>query len=1098
MHFNFRGIQIKLCLCCALLVFSLLQPGVHAQRNNVSCPSVSKIIRYFESHYHCRFFYEENTLDLREKICLDLKNQTLDQLLNRFADRLSLTCKKMPDGLILLKRKTETKVNIRSVYGQVFNVATGKPLAGVKIVANGVYNIGESDAQGRFRLAIPPGTVELFFLLNEFRPYRSAVPPGDSLHVFMRGYQIDLDEVLVVGYGQQAVKNITGSIVSLNHQTILNHQDFSADQLLYGLPGIYVNKPGNQPGVNQINLNIRGLSSFNNSKPLVLVDGVEYQLGDLNPGDIQSISVLKDAASASIYGVKSANGVVVVKTRKGSDGKFRVEYDNNLGWQQVTYLPDAVWDPILYMELKNQALMNEGRAPDYTQEEIQEYADGMKSNSYVYPATNWFNLVFRKAFEQRHTLRMTIGKERYSVYTSLDFQDQRGVMSGSGSRKYALSLNTGYKLNSRMNLAINLRALSRTFNTPHMGVNDYMSYVTRSLPVYTAYLEDGRYGSSWVKTPGHNVFFHPLAHVDEGFNKTEEQRLMANVGLDIQLPAGFSYNANMSYNNGGKENKQFHPIVATYNPKTGEAQNSASERSAYRSTGSDKQIGLNHHLIWKESFLGGHQADILLGMSYLRNISTMYWASAEGFLNNKVTDLSAGTKNRKNGGTDYEDRLMSFYGRGRYNYRQKYLLEATLRVDGSSRFAAGGRWGIFPALALGWRMDQEPFMKNFNGLSLFKWRLSWGLLGNQDIDNYQYSESLESGKNYNFGDDIYPGVARTALFNRGITWEKTTVLNLGADIFLFANRLKLNGEVFHKRTFDILQRLMMAAQVGNLNGAIRNIGEIINKGYEIAFIYQDKVGMLNYSVGGNVSYVNNRVARMGENEIINGRFIVRDGYPVDSYYLLQADGLFRNGEEIREHAHQSHNTAPGDLRFRDTDENDVIDDNDRIITGKCFPDYTYGFSLNLRYKGLEGGMSWEGVSGVNTYPVGNLAMPFYNGAGITREWVSGSWTPENPDASLPRLMQASSGHDNYAKSSTFWLQDASYLRLKHVFVRYSFPDQWLDKLLLEEASVFISGQNLLTISEFSKFDPEKNLKNPNLYEYPSVKKWSVGIRVTFK
>lgn len=1077
----------------------LLPLGVLAQQSSEVYIPVKKIIRYLEKRFDSRFFYEENTIDFHKKVLVDLPRMSLEEVLEKLSEELSLTYKKSHDNLILLKKTVHISETARKrvLVGSVFDAVDRAVLPEVGIMGDHTEYLGTTGADGRYRITLPENTTSITFISHDYRPLFRAVPMSDSLNVSMERYQIELDEVLVVGFGEQAVKNVAGAVSVLSRGLLRNFQNSTASEFLYGMSGIYVNKAGAQPGIDNSNVSIRGLSSFGYSKPLVLVDGVEYQLGDLNPIDIESITILKDAASAAIYGVKSANGVVLVKTKRAVNEKVRMEYKNSFGWQQVTSLPDAVWDPVLYMKLKNRALANEGKAPDYTSESIWEYASGMKTDPYTYPATNWFDLAFRRAFEQEHNLQMRFARSPYSIYASVGFLDQKGVLIGTDSRRYSFTLNSSYDLSSRISMFINLKGLHRSVCEPHTSIPDYMTYVTRSLPVYAPYLADGRYGDSWVKTPGHNIFIHPLAHATEGLRNTIHQRVLFHAGLNYSFLPGTKYSLDFSYNKYDMDRKIFHPVITTYDPKTFEVHNSDTERKAQQETLDQWQIAFNQSVTWDCNHFEMHHWDMLAGMSFLENMETGFQASAEGFLNNQVTDVSAGNKNYKTDGHEYLDRLISFYGRGRYSYREKYLFEVVVRCDGSSRFAAGERWGLFPSFALAWRMEQEPFMEALDWLSMLKWRLSWGKLGNQEIENNQYSDRLESGNDYNFGEGIYMGVTKKAYFNPGITWEKTAVVNAGVDVFLCSNRVKMNAEYYYKRTYDVLQRLKKASQAGNLESAITNIGEIRNRGFELSVLYQDKKGNFNYSLGGTVGYVRNEVGGMDGHEIMNDRMIVRDGYPVDSYFLLQADGIFRDVNEVAAHAFQSHNTKPGDIKFTDADRNGVIDDNDRVVTGKCFPDYVYSFSMSLGYKGFELSAFWQGVKGVNTYPIGNLALPFYNGAGITREWVDGSWTTENPDAALPRLMQANSGHDNYTKASTFWLQDASYLRLKNILLRYNLPKVLLEKIRLEKVSLFICGQNLWTLSGFKEFDPEKDLKNPSLYEYPAVKKWSLGVNVTF-
>ena len=389
-----------------------------------------------------------------------------------------------------------------------------------------------------------------------------------------------------------------------------------------------------------------------------------------------------------------------------------------------------------------------------------------------------------------------------------------------------------------------------------------------------------------------------------------------------------------------------------------------------------------------------------------------------------------------------------------------------------------------------------------NWLSNLKLRVSWGQLGNQSIGLFQYTPIMSSGVNYIFGNTTATGYAITQAVDPEISWETTTITNLALDFGIFNNSLSGSIEFFKKRTKDILRSVNQPSQVGNLTGAMRNIGTVDNTGLEANLAYRNNIGAFNYHVFGNVTYVKNEVVHIGGDDMINGKRITREGYPIDAYYLYICDGIFQSEDQVKHHAYQSANTHAGDLIFRDVSGPEGVPDgqiteDDRVVTGSSVPDFTYSFGLNLDYKGIGLNVFFQGVSGISTYPTHNLVYPYANGAGVTYEWLKRAWTPENTGGGFPRLLTTNSQHDNYTKSGTFWLRDASYLRLKNIQLSYDFPKKWIAPLKIAALKVFVNAENLLTFSDFDIFDPERSLTSDYIWSYPSVKSFTGGINVTF-
>lgn len=992
----------------------------------------------------------------------------------------------------------------REIRGKVADTE-GAPVIGASIQVVGTTAGTITDADGRFSMEASPEDV-LHFSCIGFVDREIKVGNQLDINVVMQYDTEMLEDVVVVGYGVQKKVNLTGAVSVVDAEAIENRPLTNATQALQGIQGVYVNSAsGAQPGNDAATIRIRGMGTFSGAgnDPLVLINGVSGSLSDVNPGDIESISVLKDAASAAIYGSRAANGVILVTTKQAQEGRFSVSYNNSFSLQQITYLPDAVWDPILYMQGLDKAYENEGRAPIYGAELIREYREGMKVDPYTYPATNWFDLYFRDAFMHEHNIRVSGGNEHIQSALSVGYLNQDGVMRFTDAQRFTVNFNTTIKYGN-FRAGINLAANYKDYNEPFYGVSDYMQLAFRALPVMTPYLADGSYGKSWLVTPGQNTFANMLACQD-GKNNYKQTRIVGNVFAEYTFPLGIKYNITLGMRKVETTQKRFQPKTTIYNPKTLEPQAMIANSTAWSSASDNLDPTVYQTLSWSDTFNGKHNISVLAGMNYETfNASSFTVKGSDGFLDNQLTEVGLVTTLQQPSSSSSQVKLMSFFGRINYNYDERYLLEVNLRYDGSSRFARGHRWGLFPSFSGGWRIDREPFMENSrNWLSNLKLRASWGQLGNQSIGLYQYTPVMNSGANYVFGNTVSTGYAVTKAADENITWETTSVTNAAVDFGFFDNSLTGSAEFFYKRTDGILRDVNQPSQVGNLTGATRNIGRVDNTGVEFNLSYRGHIKDFFYTVYGNATYVKNEVIDIGGDDIINGRRIIREGYPIDAYYVYLCDGIFQSEAEVVHHAYQSDKTQPGDLIFRDVSGPDGVPDgqiteDDRVVVGSSVPDWTYSFGLNLEYKGFALNVMFNGVHGVTTYPTHNLVQPYCNGAGVTYEWLERAWTPENRNGGYPRLLASSSGHDNYEKASTFWLRDASYLRLKNIQLSYDFPKRWMKKIKVADLKLFVNAENLLTFSDFDIFDPERLLTGNYLWgTYPSAKSYTFGLNITF-
>ena len=1068
--------------------------------------TLESAIRKIKKQTGVLFAYDPETLHLEKLYApvVSFKDAPLSQVLEKLLLPNQIGYHEVNNTIVLQKMvepvKEQPKAKQeRRITGQVTD-ENGQALVGVTVVLKGTTRGTSTDVEGRFALSMPGAEATLVFSYLGFKTQEAAVKNGEEIKIKLQADNKALSEVVVVGYGTQKKIHSTGSLSTLEMSTKENQPITDASQALNGVPGLWVNQAGAQPGQDGASIRIRGIGTLNNSAPLVLLDGVEYPLGEINPNDIESITVLKDA-SAAIYGSRAANGVILIKSKMGRAGENKILYSTSFGIQRPTRLPDVLTDPIQYMQMRNQAVLNEGKLiGDYSDEQIEEYRNGMGVDPIVYPASDWFDLVLDDGFIQQHNLAFRGGNEKSQYNISLGYMDQKGIfIANDKANRFSLDMKLNTQVTDRLKIGGSVTGNLRRFHEPGYGASTVMSVIMRGLPIFTDTLADGTYGNTWLSTPGRNNIENPRMEVQEGSVFRQNQRFLMKVFGEYKLPFDLVYNADVGYDKHDRFSKDFIPQMYTYNPKTGEERAFNGSAPRVRDWSSNYlNLTLYHTLSWNRQFGGKHSFSAMVGSSYVGFDNRSFDAYTEGFFDNQLTDLNAGSINQVARGQSSKDRLLSYFGRVNYAFRDKYLFEITSRYDGSSRFSPANRWSYFPAISAGWNIHQENFLQNVRQITQLKLRASWGKMGNQAVPLYSYLSTVNTGSAYQyaFGNTIQPGAAITTYNDPNISWETTASYNAGLDVLLWQGRLGITADVFKRRTSGILRSVGIPAQIGNLGGPQKNIGVVDNTGYELALTHSNAVGKFSYDVMASVNYVENEVVDLNGETIISGRRIIKEGYPIDSYYLLQANGFYQNQEEIDYSATVSNAVKPGYIQYRDINRDGKIDGDDRVITGKSMPDYTFSFGINLNYDRFSLSSFFQGVSGISTYPTANLAFPFNNGAGITRDWIGNTWTPENPDARYPLLTTATGATENF-QNSTFWLRDASYLRLQNIQLSYSLPEHLLAKVKIKKLTLFVNGQNLVTWTDFKLWDPEQDIKADNLYDYPMMKTLNTGLNVTF-
>jgi TonB-linked SusC/RagA family outer membrane protein len=1104
-------IELKIAFLIMIVsVSNLLATPSYSQTAKVSLngdsKSLEQVMDEIELQSEFYFIFNQKQIDVNRIVDVQVNDKLITDVLPElfrgtdvsyavFDRKILLTTE--PIGS-LESGETNVELQQTEVTGTITDSSTGEPMPGVNVTVKGTTVGLLTDISGKYAITAPEPNSVIVFSFIGYNSQEISIAGQRVINVKLVQSIEALDEVVVIGYGTQKKVNLTGSISTLDIEKLNDRPITNVSQAVQGLSGLYVNQAGAEPGADEATIRIRGIGTIGGASkldPLVIVDGVEFSLSGVNPNDIESISVLKDAASTSIYGSRAANGVILITTKKGRTGKSLIEYSNYFGFQEATYLPDPVDNSVDFLEAYNTAMVNGSRPKYYSDALIDEFRNNPTSD--IYPNTNWMDLMFSRGFIQDHNFRISGGTEIIKYNLSIGYLNQNGILMGTSSEKYSTNLRISAQLNKRLNIEGSVIGSFRDNVQNVGGISTAMNRLMRMVPIQpSGRFEDGRWPDSWVLTPGQNSFTNPLIRATEGFRNQKTNNILGSLSLKFNILEGLDYQMKAAVNRNDGLLEEFDPWIKLYDPRTGEYTRGYSSRTRrFSSYESSPRLTIYNTLNYQKQLGDNHSIIALAGYSFERRKSMDFDARVDGLPSNDLTELDLGTVNPTVGGTSSISVLSSYFGRLQYSFMDRYLLESNFRYDGSSRFHPDNRWGFFPSFSLGWRIGQENFMQNMTWLDELKIRSSWGQIGNQEIGMFQYVNAVALGTDYAFGGVIAPGAAVTQSKDPNVSWETTTVSNLGLDWSLFRGKFSGVAEIFRKRTDGILRSVTLPAQVGDLSGPTSNIAVVDNTGFEITMNYQNQISKdISYEIGGNLTRVKNNVVDTKGEIIYSGNTITQEGSPINSWFAYETDGLFQNAEEVASYPTVSSQVGPGDIKYVDRDKNGKIDGGDRYIAGNSFPDYTYSFNVGLTIKGVQLTTFWQGVVNIKVYPDYNTASPFYNGAGLQKKWLTDAWTPENTNAPLPRLTSRNLYPENFYVSD-FWLRDASYLRLKNIQISYPIPVGILNKVGIQQLKIFVNAQNLLTFSKFTEFDPERNITQTNLSEYPSVKIFTIGLNV---
>lgn len=966
------------------------------------------------------------------------------------------------------------------------------PLKGVTIAVKGENQTFQTDAEGKFSLNVPEKEHEILFSYVGYMGETVTVQHATSLTIILKKVPTDLDEVVVVGYGTQKKVNLTGAVSVIGSNDLKLKPVGQTSAALQGLAaGLTVRQTSGEPGEDGAEISMRGIGTLNNASPLVLIDGIEGSINNVDPNVIESISVLKDAASSAIYGSRAANGVILVTTKRGTQGKFKVSYNNYIGYQSPTDLPKMVGS-VEYMKMLNEAYSNVGRAPLYTPEQIQGFEDQNGVNSDAFPNTDWQNLTLTKSgVQQNHFLNISGGSENLKTYTSFGYFNQDGLIDNSNFGRFTLRNNMDWKISDKFKVKMDIQFVRTKKVSPAIDNTGLIFQWMNSIPANQIGINgDGSWGVGWngvnpiayAKESGTFVNISPWGSLNASVIYTPTDWLTAEVNASPKY-------VESHFNN-------FTKPIQTYLPS-----GTPSFLNPTKSSLSQENINTMTHnfrgTVTANRTFSEHHFQLLLGATQEESRANNLLAYRDLVDINYPVLGTGSAANQNVGGGSTKWVLRSFFGRFNYDYKQRYLVELNMRRDGSSRFAKDNRWGTFPSISAGWRITEEAFMEGLKGrfLNNAKLRFSWGQLGNQNIfnDYYPYTTQMKIGITAMDG-TVVNRASFADMPNSIVKWEVAESSDVGLDLTFLSNRLNVTADYYYRKTKDILLTLPIPYTLG-LNAPYQNAGVVENKGWELTVGYKDKLGDFNYNIDFNLSDVKNKILDFkGQDQT---SFIAnREGYPIRSIYGYVADGFFQTDDEAAKSPTQFGNIKAGDIRYKDLNNDGKINNEDKRVIGNSIPRYTFGLNLAASYKGFDMSLFFQGVGKADGYLSGAGIFPFANSGGVAGsalEAFRDSWTPENPQAKFPRL---TFGETNNEQISTFWLKDASYMRLKNVQIGYTFPKHILSSVNIQSVRLFASGANLFSMDNFWQ---GYNVESPigSVQFYPQVKIYNVGVEINF-
>lgn len=992
------------------------------------------------------------------------------------------------------------------VTGKVTDASTGNPIEGAIVKVKGSTKNALATLQGTYSIVAEKGQTLLFSSIGYAT--KEVVVNSAVVDVTLTIESRDLQDVVVVGYGSQKKANITSAVTTLKGEQLIRRPLASTSMGLQGLAaGVTVRQGSGQPGADGGQINIRGIGSINNSSsPLIIVDGVEgVSINDVDANIIESISILKDAASTAIYGVRATNGVILITTKRGKKGQTSVSFNSFMSVQTPTNMPKTL-SAVDNMILNNEAVSNTGSTVlPYAQSTIDLYKNNAANNFTVFN-TDWQDLIFQNTgLMQNHNLIVSGGSDKSSFLASGTYLNQQGLIVNNSFTKWDLRINGDVNVTDKIKFYSDIFYTKSTNRVPAgMSPTQIIQRAITMAKNFPGKFEDGKFGDA-----GQSNSINPIGMAEgSGVSRTETPTLSLRFGARAEiiknLIVEFSYNNRSSYTQSVRPGRTYD--VYTPNPFTNSLNYSAAIGDSSINYSNNRFNANQYYASAEYSFkiANQHSFKIQGGMQALDNYIENLSATRFGlqYPDRPYLNLATSPLQPQVGGGATEGSVAGFFGKLNYNFSNKYLFEFTGRYDGTSKFSQlfNQQRGFFPGASAGWVISNEQFFAPIKFINYAKLRISYGSLGNQEVgSNFPFTSTLDPGTAYYFNNILTRGFSLNNVQNVSISWEKSNQSNIGLDLNLLKNKLSITFDYYEKKVTDMIIDVPSPAYVGfisNVSSVPTNAGSMINKGWEFSATYKNKIGKFSYSVTANLSDVVNKVLdTKGQDIVTSAGLIARGGYPINSYNFYTTNGLYQTGENYNVPTNGTRLTGAGDIKYVDVSGDGILNANDRTLMGNNFPRYEYSTDINVSYQNFDLSLFIYGVAKRDNYISGVGVEPFNAGNWIASgfETILDRWTPNNTGAKYPRLY--SGGNGNYI-GSDYWLKNGAFLRVKHITLGYTLAKKWMEKLKLQQCRFYISTVNPFTISNYEPgFDPE--ISNTSGAFYPIMKTTTVGFNIKF-
>lgn len=1093
-YFRIMRVSLFMLFVC---IFQLMATNTEAQnaimKLETNVISIGQLINQIEKQTDYLVVFRNREIDTERTIRVQEKSGKVISYLKDAFEGTDISYEFTNKYILLSKKNHSDAVNDnqqlnRKITGTVKD-NNGEPVIGANVSVKGTTNGTITDVDGNFSLENISDNDIIVISYIGYTSQEIKAGKQTSLKIILKEDTQAIDEVVVVGFGTQKKVNLTGSIGTVKTDEVLKSRPVTnVQELLAGsVPGMVVSKGSGAAG-SGASINIRGTSTIGNSSGvLVLIDGMPGNIYTLNPNDIESVSVLKDAASAAIYGSRAANGVVLVttKTAKATE-RPTVEFSSNIGIQNPQFKLDFVGSED-FMRLYDQAMINDGKDAIYGEQGIQD----LRAGKYV--DNKWYKEIYKKNTIINNTHLALSGKERSIAYRfsiSNDYQD--GNLPNNNYNRLIFKPDMRFQILKNLEAHASLQYTQTNIKNPNGGTTGWQSQAARISPITPIRNSDGSYAA------GGAMGGNPIAGVNEsGYSKERHKEMMAIFDVTYSPLKDWNIKGNIATYSHNTTTKNRVSTYYLYDEEGNIAKTENRVSSLKETNTYNFRTQLQFTTDYSFKIASDHNFKVLAGYSQEYYKSDGFWASRDNMPFDNVDVLNTGSSNKQNGsadgnGNEYANdvAVQSWFGRLNYDYQGKYLFEASLRADGSSRFAKNHRWGVFPSFSAGWNLHRESFMiETNNWLSELKIRASWGVLGDAEKVGYYPTAQILSynPKIYAFNDKLVGGAYNNIAVNQNITWEESKYTNIGLDFGLFDQRIKLSADYFINMRDNILYRPPVPSEFG-LNAPYSNLLKMKNQGMDIMAGYQDGNGDFHWGIDVNLSYSKNKVLEMGDSE----RWIENNTvtYLNDRYQLpfgYEAIGLFQSEEEIANSPNQR-NVLPGNIKYKDQNGDNIIDGEDRVVLNRKIP-LNFGMNLSFGYKDFDFSLNMYGKLNTKKYLQGYEGWAFYL-TDNARPMHLDAWSESNPDASYPRLTLTNTSNDYDSRYNSFWLRTADYLKIQNVQVGYTVPQSVLERVNIKYLRVYLSGQNLATITGYDGFDPEGGW-------YPLARTFSFGFNLQF-